>query len=717
MLAPTEAQRRTVDPFTLEIISHRLHQITEEAGTTLERVGGTVLTAQRHDYIAALYRANGDILCTGECSRKHVACAGQAVKRIIERFQDDEGIDPGDIFMLNDPYVAAIHQSDVYILAPIHYQDRLVAWSATFVHVMDIGAHSPGGFSPGATEVCHEGVRIPGIKLIERGKVRRDVFDAICNMTRQPALVGLDLKCEIAANNVARARMQELYARYGIDVVDAAAEEMLRYTEQILRRRLSESPDGSWRAESTVQVGEERWTVRVQLTKTGDHLVFDFTGTDPQARLGVNIPYHATFGTCYQCLLEHLGWDLPKNQGAFAPIEVIAPPGTLVNARPPAPVSLNTTSGVPQVTYVADTVLTQMVAGSEKWRAEATAKGGGHRRAQHAGVNQNGWYSVGSFGGIGGGGARATGDGIDCGGGASTTDLNVEWFESNYPFLYLFRRHIQDGGGPGKFRGGMGQELAITLHEAPEGRMKGVAYGSGGLTNSGRGLFGGYPGAPSLLTLRKGSRVQELIAQNHSLLDLDALEGEVISLPHCDFELTPDDVLLITDSSGGGYGDPLDRDPAAVVHDVLQGLVSPDAARDIYGVILRGDGLDAEQTETARTRLRLERGDWRERSSAPSGPVSGGADSSGEVTISVQPLRENLEVATHTGADWVRCAKCKHELCPSDSDWTEACDRKLLAPTNAGPRMEPLLGKFYLEQLSCPSCGTLLNTQMVGAKD
>src|SRR5207245_11564013 len=164
---------KTVDPFTFEIISHRLHQITREIGFTLERVGGTVNTTQRHDYINAIYRANGDVLSAGESAGWHVACASFAVKRIIERFEDDAGILPGDMFMLNDPYVSAIHQSDVYIISPVHHGDRLVAWSATFVHVMDIGAMSPGGNSPGATEIYYAGLRVTSIKRSERTQHRR----------------------------------------------------------------------------------------------------------------------------------------------------------------------------------------------------------------------------------------------------------------------------------------------------------------------------------------------------------------------------------------------------------------------------------------------------------------------------------------------------------------------------------------------------------------
>src|SRR5258708_6032085 len=179
----------SVDPITFEILSHRVYQIAREMGTTLERVGGTVNTTQMHDYMAALYLADGDVLCAGDAMGWHVACAGVAVKRIIERFEKGGGIYPDDIFLLNDPYVAAIHQSDVYVVSPIHFKGKLMGWSATFVHVMDIGAMSPGGNSPDATEICHEGVRIPGIKLAEPRGLRIDLVVAFIDRTLQEVIV------------------------------------------------------------------------------------------------------------------------------------------------------------------------------------------------------------------------------------------------------------------------------------------------------------------------------------------------------------------------------------------------------------------------------------------------------------------------------------------------------------------------------------------------
>jgi N-methylhydantoinase B len=598
----------SVDPITFEILSHRLYQIAREMGTALERVGGTVNTTQMHDYMASLYLANGDVLSAGDSMGWHVACAGFAVKRIIERFEHDGGINPDDIFLLNDPYLAAIHQSDVYMISPIDFRGRLVGWSATFVHVMDIGAMSPGGNSPGATEICHEGIRIPGIKLVDRGELRKDLFDAFINMTRQPVMVGLDLKCEIAANNVAKSRMQSLYEQFGPELVTAVAQEMLHYSEAILRKRIAEIPDGTWSDTGSIHAGDT-WKVHVTLNKKDDRLLFDFTGSSPQAKKGINLPYHATFGACYEAILCTLAYDLPKNHGALKPIEVIAPEGTVVNPTPPAPVSLNTTSGGATVKFVANSAIMQMLATSEKWRGEVMALNAGHRLARHAGVNQHGKYYVSTLseGALDGTGARSYKDGDDTGRGLSCH--NIEWLEANFPLLYLFRRNTKGGAGAGRYRGGTGSESALKVHDAPEGKIKGVALGVAGLRNSGQGIFGGYPGAPSLLMLKEGTRVAEMIAEEMLPDQLDDVGGTGRLLPYCEFDLGKNDVLYMRMSSGGGYGDPLEREPERVLNDVENGIVSLDEAKEIYGIVLKGEDLVLDLTETVKLRssLRQER--------------------------------------------------------------------------------------------------------------
>jgi N-methylhydantoinase B len=598
----------TVDPVTFEVLSHRLHQITREMGIALERTGGTVTTTQQHDYNASLYRPDGEIMAAGETYGHHVVCAGFAVRCIIERFGIEE-IFPDDIFLLNDPYLAAIHNPDVYIISPIHYENSLVGWSATFVHVSDVGAMTPGGDSPDATEIFQEGFRIPGIKLVERGQLRKDVFDTITHMTRQPDAVALDLKCEIAANNVAKARLQAMYRHYGSELMHSVSAEMIRYTERVLRKRLSDISDGAWQEKLTIEA-DGPCRLLLTLRKQGDRLTFDFTGTDPQVRKGINLPLHGAFGFCFGAVLYSIAYDLPKNQGVLKPMEIIAPKGTLVNVEYPGPISMSTTSSGFGVGFLASSVLMQMLATSERWRQEIVAPGASHRNCRHSGVNQYRRYTAFinmAHGALDGNGARIDRDGVDSGGSYMSCP-NVEWMELQYPLLYLFRRHAVDSAGAGKFRGGVAVESAHTLHDAPERKLRGVAYGVAGLENSGHGIFGGYPGAPSVMLLMQGTKVNELIAVNRPPTDIAALGGQEKILPYCNFELTETDVLYMRVASGGGYGDPLERDPEWVRRDVLNSIVSAAAARDIYGVVLTGADFQVDHlaTRQLRTQLRKE---------------------------------------------------------------------------------------------------------------
>ena len=598
---------KNIDPVTFEVLSHRLHQITREMGIALERTGGTVTTTQQHDYNASLYRPDGAIMAAGETYGHHVVCAGFAVRRIIECFGREE-IYPDDIFLLNDPYTAAIHNPDVYIISPIHYQDRLVGWSATFVHVSDVGAITPGGDSPDATEIFQEGFRIPGIKLVERGRLRKDVFNTITHMTRQPDAVGLDLKCEIAANNVAKARLQAMYRQYGPELMNSVTIEMIRYTEAVLRKRLGEIADGEWRETLTLEA-DGPCRLELTLRKQEDRLVFDFTGTGPQVPKGINLPFHGTFGFCFGAILYSIAYDLPKNQGVLTPMEVIAPKGTLVNVQFPGPISMSTTSSGFGVGFLASSVLMQMIATSERWRREIVTPSASHRNCRHSGVNQYGRYSAFinmAHGAMDGSGARSDCDGVDSGGSYMSCP-NVEWMELQYPLLYLFRRHALDSAGAGKFRGGVGVESAHTLHDAPEGKIRGIAYGVAGAENSGHGMFGGSRGAPSIITLKQKTRVRDFIAGHQPATQVDALGGDEKVLPYCNFELQAGDVLYMRVASGGGYGEPAERDPESVRSDVVNGIVSVTAAREIYGVVLEDGDLKVDARATRQLRAAMQK--------------------------------------------------------------------------------------------------------------
>jgi N-methylhydantoinase B len=268
---------------------------------------------------------------------------------------------------------------------------------------------------------------------------------------------------------------------------------------------------------------------------------------------------------------------------------------------------MSTTSSGFGVGFLASSVLMQMIATSERWRKEIVAPSASHRNCRHSGVNQYRRYSPFinmAHGAMDGNGARIDRDGVDSGGSYMSCP-NVEWMELQYPLLYLFRRHAMDSAGAGKFRGGVGVESAHTLHDAPEGKIQGVAYGVAGLENSGHGMFGGYPGAPSVMMLMEKTQINELIGSNQPPTDIAGLGGQEKILPYCNFTLNDTDVLYLRVASGGGYGDPLERDPMLVRNDVANSIVSLDAAREIYGVVLERPDLQIDMDATRQLRAKM----------------------------------------------------------------------------------------------------------------
>jgi N-methylhydantoinase B len=269
---------------------------------------------------------------------------------------------------------------------------------------------------------------------------------------------------------------------------------------------------------------------------------------------------------------------------------------------------MSTTSSGFGVGFLASSVLMQMLATSEKWRKEIVAPNASHRNCRHSGVTQYGRYTPFinmAHGALDGNGARMDSDGVDSGGSYMSCP-NVEWMELNYPLLYLFRRHAQDSAGAGKFRGGAGVESAHVLHDAPEGKLRGVAYGVAAEKNSGHGIFGGYPGAPSVMVLVKNTQAEQLMNKGHAAVNVDEFGGESELLPYCNFEIAKKDVLYMRVASGGGLGDPLDRDPELIRQDLECGIVSSKRAREIYGIVIdqaSGD-IDVAATELLRKRMR-----------------------------------------------------------------------------------------------------------------
>jgi N-methylhydantoinase B len=598
-----------MDPITFSIIRHRLFRVIEEAVITLKHVSGSAITNEGHDLMVSLYQADGSLLMGGVGFLHHLTSAAEACKAIIRRFGGQ--IAEGDMFLLNDPYTAALHTSDIYVVSPIHHAGKLVAWSACFVHVSDIGAMNPGGFAPEAQDIFTEGFSSPGIKLIDRGELRQDLWDTLLNMVRSPEMVALDLRSMIACNNVARERMLALLEKYGAKTVNESCRALIEQSEARLRERLRELPNGHWQSRQYFEVKGEIYKILLTMTKQDDTLTFDFTGSSQQSKYSVNCSKWASLGGLFAPLFPLLCYDIVWNEGAIRPIKMIAPEGTIVNCKRPAPVSVATVGAIQSVNNAACSTIGKMLAASEKFAEEATAVWhANHFAIFMFGNNQRGQLAIGilteTFAGAGG--ARTFADGVDIGGeipNPISRMANVETIEGQFPIRYLFRRRLIDSGGPGKFRGGAGGEMAIVAHDAPDGGIHYVLSGKGPRFPQSDGLCGGYPGAGNdyvWVHAPKDGNNSDRFADK-----LGAIPGEDEAISWGVFPLMGDDALYVRWNGGGGIGDPLDRSAKKVTADIAAGLISKEAASEVYGVIENAGVADRSATKAKRTELRQAR--------------------------------------------------------------------------------------------------------------
>lgn len=594
-----------MDPITFSIIRHRLYRVVEEAVITLKHVSGSAITNEGHDLMVSLYQADGSLLMGGVGFLHHLTSAAEACKSIIRRFEGQ--IDEGDIFLLNDPYTAALHTSDVYLVSPIHYHGKLVAWSACFVHVSDIGAMNPGGFAPDAQDIFTEGFSSPGIKLVSRGQLRQDVWDTLLNMVRNAEMVALDIRSMIACNNVAKERMVALFDKYGADTVNEACSALIAQSEKRLRERLKELPNGCWQSRQYLEVKGEVYRVVLTMTKKDDTLTFDFTGSSPQSKYSVNCSKWASLGGLFAPLFPLLCYDIVWNEGVIRPIKMIAPESSIVNCTRPAPVSVATVGAIQSVNNAACSAIGKMLAASEKYKDEATAVWhANHFAIFMFGNNQRNRLQIGilteTFAGAGG--ARNFADGVDLGGEVPnpiSRMANVETIEATFPVRYLFRRRLIDSGGPGKFRGGAGGEMAIVSHDAPDGGIHYVLSGKGAKFPQSEGIAGGFAGsANDYIWVHEPAAAHNA---NRFADNVAEIPGDKEPISWGVFPLKGNDALYVRWNGGGGIGDPLEREPQKVADDVTQGVISSEAAEAVYGVVISGRKVDAAATQSRRQKM------------------------------------------------------------------------------------------------------------------
>ena len=710
---PFELSLAGVDPVTFTIIRHRLVRVTEEAVSALKRVSGSPITNEAHDLMVALYNKDGELLTGGVGFLHHYVGASQATKHILKIFAGE--INDGDVFLLNDPYTAAFHPPDVYIITPIFYAGELVAICANFVHVNDIGAIDPGGFSPNSTSVFQEGFQTPGLKLVDRGVTRHDVLNTILNMSRDPGMIELDLRSQIAANNVARERILALIEEYDQHTVATVCRQLIEHSRQQFRQRLLELPDGMWEARQYLDSDAENriYRINLRLEKKGYSLSFDLEGTDEQSKRGYNCTYWTTVGSVCAPLFVILCHDMTWNDGIIREVKVRAPEGSLVNAKRPAPISISTVATVQILNCLSTLALSKMVGSSEHSQDRATAVWCGHDAPAMVEVTRDGQSLIDvftdSFGGAGG--ARSFADGIDLGGVLPNLVSrwgNVERHESHLPLVYLYRRLVPDSGGPGKYRGGLGHEYAVTpLNPEEFDTIQLVAFGRANKVPPSTGLSGGYPGCNVEYLIYRDTDLWT--TQSSFPPQLAQLQSKQLeSCPWGLHQLEHGDIFHVCMPGSGGYGDPLARDPAAVVKDLAQEKITAASARDIYGISVDENG-QLEEDSGLREKIleaRLEHADTMQ------APLPAANTESTRYKMG-----ENLRVVkAEDGNAFVACAQCATVLVPLSAEWKQDLPQREIALTTVGGHSASPQ-EFCLREFSCFNCATLLDLEVTRRDD
>ena len=525
----------TIDTFALQIAWNGLCSICDETFLSLMRASFSTNIKERHDHSTAILDARGRLIAQAEMSLPiHLASMTGMITNLLKQYADD--MHPGDIYCANDPHTAGgTHLPDINLALPVFCDGKLAGFIANIAHHADIGGTAAGSMSGGLTEIWQEGLRIPVIRLAGRGEVHNDILRLMLLNMRLPHERMGDLNAQIAACRLGETRLSQMLRELGPQKLASVFDEIITRSEQRMRAAISAFPDGEYQFEDVLDddgAGTQDLAICLKVTKNADRMHFDFTGSAPQARGNINLTFNAVQSAVFYSLKALLDPELPNNEGVFAPVEITAPEGSLLNCLPPAAVALRANTSQ----RVVDVVIGALAPGIPE-RAIAAANGA-NTSAVFAGKNPEDGTPYVYLETLGGGmGARATKDGKD---GVqvhitNTSNLPIEAIEMEYPLRVLEYSLRQGSGGAGRQRGGMGLRRIVTPvgHDA-------VFSGVGErFSHAPWGLKGGEPGATGQFHMVNPSGKQTRLANKS--LSLPLAEGHSV---------------IIETPGAGGYGKP-----------------------------------------------------------------------------------------------------------------------------------------------------------------
>jgi N-methylhydantoinase B len=716
----------SLDPITYEVIRHHLWATTQEMGDAFRRMSGSVVVTGANDFNFGIMDELGNTIQLGPYNIALGVLFDSAAKWTLQHRAENPGIEDGDMFLCNDPWVGGgIHQNDVAVFAPMFWEGELFAWTAATAHQLDLGGVAPGSWTPHSRSVFWESLPTPPVKIVRGGRLQRDVEDVYLRRSRIPRLVALDLRAQIGANSFAQEHVRALIRKYGPDIVKAVMKRQMADTERRLRAKLRDLPDGSWHAVAYQEEAREGdrgvYQISLTLTKRRDHMTFDFRGTDPQVEGLINCTYNGLQGGVIWGIMPVLCGDIPWSPaGVMRCFDIISEPGTLNNANFPAGISQASVASGWSTMNATIECLSRML-DTQPTRRDTVIAGceGTVAITVFAGLNQHKYPFVVMLmdTNAGGLGARVDQDGVDSGGQVAITMASipdVEMTELMNPLLYLWRREEPDSGGPGRFRGGVGASICVVPHGTDE-RMAMVISGSGKAVNMNPGLAGGYPGNSQLDLAIRDSNLRELLRNGVMPAALEEIRGQVEYLPsHKESYFDANDVYYQFWQAGGGYMDPLLRDPRQVLHDIVELRVSAEAARALCGVALRPSQLevDGPETERLRAKIRAER----RRRARPRQPA--GIQSSASPSTATRRWDDNLRQIGANGSAMLQCQHCGAMVCGAADNYLDHLALVEGEPAEAGPQIFPhpelfVDLKIVFRQYCCPGCFTAFLTQVV----